>query len=298
MRHRVVVAIDFDVVVDVDLGVLPLAVDEAPVRQGLEHRTVEALEHFLAARTVDPHGPPIQVLQQFGNALVERRQGEMSLVAQARDNPSLHHTYGVFGFRLVLRMLRSRRQYHRAVVSGPLFVRALDRRFVPAWNAHAGAKLVADECLRRPTEVPHRVRVARDPIGTTLGPGRFCVGVIRGAQHRHEQLDLGALAEPSQCLGAPLPAIPWPHPPGENAAARPHEPGDRHPAILDSARRTACTRTRRAAAPGTPREAAATSPPLLGVLDGSKRSRAVVELTPPSTGTAAPPARSVLKHRP
>ena len=81
---------------------------------------------------------------------------------------------------------------------------------------------------------------------------------------------------------------------GESAASK--RPAG--PAILDSARRTACTRTRRAAAPGIPCAAAATSRPRPGAPDGSKRSRAVVERTPPSTGTAAPPVRSVLKHRP
>src|SRR5450631_160669 len=81
MWHRVVVAVGLDVVIDVDLGVLPFAVDEALPRQGLEHRTVEPLEHLLAARSVDPHRSSIQILQQFPNALVERDQREMLLVA-------------------------------------------------------------------------------------------------------------------------------------------------------------------------------------------------------------------------
>src|SRR5439155_12905150 len=48
VRDRVVVAVDLDVIVDVDASDLPLAVDERRGRQGAQRRAVEALEQLAA----------------------------------------------------------------------------------------------------------------------------------------------------------------------------------------------------------------------------------------------------------
>ena len=46
VRNRVVVLVDFHVVVDVDFGVLPVSMAEALLRQGLEKRLIELLEQL------------------------------------------------------------------------------------------------------------------------------------------------------------------------------------------------------------------------------------------------------------
>ena len=61
MRHRVVVAVDLDVVVDVDARLEPVGVDEALGRQRLQGGAVKALEEIAArAPAVALHRPRIE----------------------------------------------------------------------------------------------------------------------------------------------------------------------------------------------------------------------------------------------
>ena len=63
VRHRVVVMVDLDVVVDRDPRGLPIAVVVSLVGKRLECRLVEALEELAAARAVNPHRPVVELLE-------------------------------------------------------------------------------------------------------------------------------------------------------------------------------------------------------------------------------------------
>ena len=140
----VVVAVDLDVVVDVDAGALPLAVDEGLGGQRPERGLVEALEELAAAGAVEAHGPGVEVGEQLGDAGVERGEGEEGLVAQAGEDPALDDLHRHLDLRLVARVRRPRGQDHRAVVLGELLVGALQAGLVAARDGDAALELVAD----------------------------------------------------------------------------------------------------------------------------------------------------------
>lgn len=77
---------------------------------------------------------------------------------------------------------------------GAGLVGALQAGLVTARQHHAALELVADDRGGHSAKEGERPLVAGDPVGHLLGPGRFGVGVVRGAEDGHEQLDLDHLA--------------------------------------------------------------------------------------------------------
>ncbi len=197
MRHGVAVAVDLDVVVDVHPGLPPFGVDVPVGRERLEGRTVKALEEHPAGLPAVPlHGPGVEILEQLADAGVEGGQREERLMPKPREDPPLRDQHGRLDFRLVTGLRRTRRQDHGAVVARPVGVAALDAGLIPAGIAHAGAKLVGDDEGRGAAEVLQDARVAAEEVGQALRPRRLGVGVVRGAEHPHKELDIDPLAGP------------------------------------------------------------------------------------------------------
>ena len=121
-------AVQLDVVVDVDAGRLPLAVDEGLGGQRPERGLVQALEELPAAGAVQAHGPGVQVGEQLGDAGVEGGEREEGLVAEAGEDPALDDLHGDLDLGLVARVGGARGHDHRAVVLGELLVGALQAR--------------------------------------------------------------------------------------------------------------------------------------------------------------------------
>jgi hypothetical protein len=80
---------NLDVVVDVDAGRVPLAVDEGLGRQRPQGGLIEALEELAAAGAVQAHGPRVQLGAQLRDAGVEGGEGEEGLMAEPGEDPSL-----------------------------------------------------------------------------------------------------------------------------------------------------------------------------------------------------------------
>ncbi len=95
--------VDLDVVVDGDLGELPLAVDEALGGERLEGRPIEPLEELAAALPVGPHRAVIEIFEQLADPLVERVEREEGLVAKPRQDPALHDLHRDLDLGLVPR---------------------------------------------------------------------------------------------------------------------------------------------------------------------------------------------------
>ena len=87
----VIVALDLDVVVDVDAGDFPLAVDEGLGRQRAERGLIEAFEELAATGAVHAHRPRVEVGDQFGDRPVQFGKREEAKVAQPRQYPALDH---------------------------------------------------------------------------------------------------------------------------------------------------------------------------------------------------------------
>jgi len=79
----VVMAVELDVIVDVDAGTdLPLAVDEGLRRQRAERGLIQPFEKVAAAGAVEPHRPRVEIREELGDPGVECGEGEEVLVPE------------------------------------------------------------------------------------------------------------------------------------------------------------------------------------------------------------------------
>ena len=153
------------------------------------------------------HRLGIQLAQELGDPLVERRQGEKGLVAQAGDDPPLGDLHGDLDLGLVARPRRAGRQDRRPVVRAELGIEALHAGLVATRHGHAALELVAHDGGRHAAEEGEGPRVARDPVGELLRARRLGVRVARRAEHHHEELDRDALARRGIGEARPLPRV-------------------------------------------------------------------------------------------
>src|SRR5205823_2713667 len=73
----VVMAVELDVIVDVDAGTdLPLAVDEGLRRQRAERGLIQPFEKVAAAGAVEPHRPRVEIREELGDLSVEGGEGK------------------------------------------------------------------------------------------------------------------------------------------------------------------------------------------------------------------------------
>ena len=136
---------DVDVVIDVHARLAPLGVDEALGRQRPQSGPIETLEEILARQpAVAFHRPGVQIGEELADARVQRRERKEGLMPEPREDPALRHLDADFRLRFITRLGRSRGDDRRAVVCRPLFVGALEDRFVAARVANAGPELIRD----------------------------------------------------------------------------------------------------------------------------------------------------------
>src|SRR5205809_4121668 len=191
----VVMAVELDVIVDVDAGTdLPLAVDEGLRRQRAERGLIQPFEKVAAAGAVEPHRPRVEIREELGDPGVEGGEGEEGLVPEAGEDPPLRDLHGDFDLRLVPGLRRPRREDDRAVVLREFVVGPLEAWLVAARHDDAALELIGHDGPGDAADELEGALVARDPIRDLLGARRFGIRVVRGPQHGDEQLDRDHLA--------------------------------------------------------------------------------------------------------
>ena len=120
--HRVVAPTDGHVVGNVDPGLLPLGIDVALCRQGLQGWPVELLEVVTAPSGQLPEGAGIELLEQFADRRVQFRQGEELAVAHGGQDPALNHQHAVLHFGFVAGLAGPGGQDRHAAVGGHVLV--------------------------------------------------------------------------------------------------------------------------------------------------------------------------------
>jgi hypothetical protein len=146
VRHRVVVAVAFDVIVEPRYpGALELGIFEARARQWPQRRPVEELEPT-AARAVELlKRPVVEFVEQRPDGAIELSQAVEAPVAQAREDPAFHEQHAGLDLGLVLRLTRSCRQDGAAIVLRQRFVRAIGYRLVAIRIADQGACVIGHQ---------------------------------------------------------------------------------------------------------------------------------------------------------
>ena len=125
---------------------------------------------------------------------VEFGQAEEAPVAQPREDPSFDDLHGDFDLRLVARVSRAGREHRHVVVIAELFDQAVGRRLVAVGPGDQGARLVRHDQARHAADELQRIDDRAHPVGAVLRGRGARVGVVRRAQHRHENLCAADLA--------------------------------------------------------------------------------------------------------
>ena len=119
-------------------------------------------------------------------------------MAQAGEDPALHHLHADFDLRLVPRLVGSGGNDRGAVVRRHVGIGPVHRRLVEAGLGDAGLQIVADDLPRHTAEERQDVHMHGDPVRQRLAPGRLRVDQAGGAQHRDEDL------RPARLAGRPV----------------------------------------------------------------------------------------------
>ena len=174
------------VVVQADADLLPLREYVGMRRQAGQRGPIELLIQLRARAGQFPERSPIQLVDQFPNRFVQLPHTEELTLPQCGHHPTLRQQNPLLDLGFIPRMSGARRDNGHTIVSGPILVGAIQLRFPIAGPAHAGTPLIGHHQFRGALEELESPGMGRDPVGQVPCPGGFGVGVVAGAQHRHE----------------------------------------------------------------------------------------------------------------
>lgn len=194
VRRAVVPALKLDVVVDVNLRLLPGRRLETTWWERAECGLVDALE--LAATTALEllEGPVVEFLEQLGDRRVQVFEREERGVPKSCEDPSLCDLHGDLDLGLVLRPAGPRRNDRGAVVLSELREHRVDLGIEAVRPRDRTAKLVRHGDLRNPAEVLERARGRGDEVVALLRPRGLGEREAARAHRGDVELDLDDLA--------------------------------------------------------------------------------------------------------
>ncbi|CAM3732644.1 hypothetical protein ROSA5918_05155 [Roseateles saccharophilus] len=195
MGHAVAVAVDLDVVIDVDLHGLEAREFVALRGQRHQGRLVQLGEHAGAAAGQFLEGAVVHAGQQLGDGRIDLRDGVEAVVAQPRQHPATHDLDRTFCGGFVLWRTWPCREHRGAVVAGEVLHRVVGARLVAVGRRDHRCRVVRHHELRHAAVEVQRAHHAGDPVFQALR-GRCAGEHTAGSGHgRDEDLGAGAVAE-------------------------------------------------------------------------------------------------------
>lgn len=186
--HAVVVARQFDVVVDVDPGLLPFGVFVGCLRQRPEGGSVEVLKEASAGAFELLEGLLVELGELFGDGGIELVEAEKATMAKRGHDPALHHLDGFFHLGLVPGVAGPGGDDDRAVVPGHVAVGGVEVGLVAAGLRDGRLEVVGDGDLGHAAEEGEGLPVRLDPVRQALAHRGPAEGVVAGPQDGHEEL--------------------------------------------------------------------------------------------------------------
>jgi len=190
----VVAVVEFDVVVDVGARGLALGDLESQLREWLHCRQVQGFECLTSVARELLKAPIVELLYELGDGVVELDQAEEPTIAEPCEDPALGDQYTHLDFGFALGLSRRCRDDDHAVVLRELVERLVDVRIVAIGARHGAAQLIGHDDAGRGAKVFEGAYGARREVRNGLGECDLREGVVAGAEHRDEQLDLVHLA--------------------------------------------------------------------------------------------------------
>jgi len=140
--NAVVVAVDLDVVVDVDARLLPLGEDEGFGRQRLEPRPLQLLKQPGPRGVELAKLPLVEVAEQFPDGQVQLGQGVEGAFPQGCQDPALDDQNGRLDLRLIAGFSDASRKDYRGIVVSQITIRWVQVRLVIAGIFDGGFPVV------------------------------------------------------------------------------------------------------------------------------------------------------------
>lgn len=194
MGGAVVPMLELDVVVDVDLCLLPRRWLEAPWRKGGHCRLVDGLEHGAPAAIELAERVVVELFEELGDRPVEVLEREERDVAELGEDPALNEQDAVLDLRLVTRPSGPGGNNGDSVVLGELGEHGVDLGVDAMRTRDRATQLIGDEDLRDAAEVLERANRRSDELVALLGSSRLREREVARAEHGDVQLDLDHLA--------------------------------------------------------------------------------------------------------
>jgi len=163
-------------------------------RQRPQRWQIDAAIQFPARARQFAEGALVQFFPQFADALVELGQAEELAFAQGRQYPTLYDLHAGFDLSLVAGMIRPRREDTNAIVDRQVVVGRVQFRLVIAGLFHARLPVVRNHQASAALKELKGVHMGADPVPQATRPGRFCVGIAAGAQHRHKHIGIAGVS--------------------------------------------------------------------------------------------------------
>ena len=189
----VVVALEFDVIVDVHADLFPLGEDVGLGAQRPQRRAVDGLEGAASRAGEFSERTRIEPFEPFGDGAVEFAEGEECAVSQRGEDPSLDHLHADFSLGLVAGTAHPSGEDGEAVVLGEVGVGGVGVGLVAMRASDGRLEIVGHDDLGDTVEEAQRTHVRGAPVGQGLGPGRLGEGVVRRPEHGDEDLRVAQL---------------------------------------------------------------------------------------------------------
>jgi len=188
--NAVEVAIEIDVVVNVDAGLFPLGVLIGCFGQGLERGAVQFLEPACAAAGKFAEGTVVQQLKPLPDGGIGLGQGEEGAVPEPGQDETLDDLNAHLHLGLVLGAPDPGRNDGRAVMGCHLGIGGVDLGLVPAGPGHPALQVVGDNGPGDSTQKGKCPHMGPDPVGKRLAAGGLGIGEVAGTEHRYENRSL------------------------------------------------------------------------------------------------------------
>ncbi len=185
--HTVVVAVDRDVIVDVDGRLPPLRLFIGYGWQGLGGRPVPRLKELPPGALELAQGPGIQPLQEFTDRGDQLSQGREEAMAQGGGDPALHNQDPAFHLRLVARPPGPGGHHGAAVMFGERLVGRIQVGLVATGLEHAASQIIRDHEVGHDPEIGGGPGMGANPGGQILRRADLDIGVVGGAPDGHEE---------------------------------------------------------------------------------------------------------------
>jgi hypothetical protein len=161
---------------------------------GRSSASVQRQEGRVAAAGQLLEGAVVQLGQQLCDGHVELGQAEEAPVAQPRQDPALDDLHADFHLGLVARAAWPSREHRHVVVRRELLDQPTGDGVVAVGPGDQCPGLIGHDQAGHAADELQRVDDGADPVGGGLRGRSAGVGVVRRAQHRHEDLGAADLA--------------------------------------------------------------------------------------------------------